>query len=69
MIKKLLINIGHILSGYYGVDVFEFLQTLSSEPCLQLVERQYMPHKLEQLAGDVNTFQVYLYTSTCAVHA
>jgi len=25
MIKKLLINIGPILSGYYGMDVFEFL--------------------------------------------
>jgi hypothetical protein len=68
MIKKHLINIGPILSGY-GVDVFEFLQTLSSEPCLQLIERHYTLHNLEQLVGDVNTFQAYPYTSTCAIHA
>jgi len=51
------------------MDVLEFLQMLSSEPCLQLMERLYTLHKLEQLAGDVNTFQAYLYTSTCAIHA
>jgi len=69
MIKKLLINIGLILSGYYGMDVFEFLQTPSSEPCLQLIERHYTLHNLEQLAGDVNTFKAYLCTSMCAIHA
>jgi hypothetical protein len=69
MMKKLLINIGPFLSGHYGMDVLEFLQTLSSEPCLQLIERQYTLHNLEQLTGDVNTFQAYLYTSTCAIHA
>jgi hypothetical protein len=67
MIKKLLINIG--LSGYYGMDVFEFLQMLSSEPCLQRIERQYTLYNLEQLAGDVNNFQAYLYTSMCTICA
>jgi hypothetical protein len=69
MIKKLLINIGPILSGYYGMDVFEFLQTPSSEPRLKLIERHYTLHNLEELAGDVNTFQAYLYTSMCIIHA
>jgi len=61
VIKKLLINIGPILSGYYGMYVFEFLQMLSSEPCLRRIERQYILHNLEQLAGDVNTFQASLH--------
>jgi hypothetical protein len=69
MVKKLLINIGPILSGYYGMDVFEFLQMPSSEPCLQLIERHCTLYNLEQLVGDVNTFQAYLYTSICAIHA
>jgi len=69
MIKKLLINIGPILSGYYGMDVFEFWQMLSSEPCLQLIERQYTLHNPEQLAGDANSFQAYLCTSMCAIYA
>jgi len=69
MIKKLLINVGPILSGYYGMDVFEFLQMPSSELCLQFIERQYTLHNLVQLAGDVNTFKAYLYTSMCAIHA
>jgi hypothetical protein len=69
MIKKLLISIVPIISGYYGMDVFEFLQMPSSEPCLQLIERHYTLHNLEHLAGDVNTFQAYLYTSMCTIHA